>query len=142
MWYKVKKKSELPDIIIGKRMTNKDSLLKAFNKGYNDGFEAGLNAAGSRIKELEAKIGHNLELLNYIAKNGGIKLEKDQLNKQLEQAEQEAVREVLQELKKMFGTSREFNFSDRGTAWETGNIGNPIRDKLERVAKKRGIELE
>lgn len=62
--------------------------------------------------------------------------------KTYDRARQETAREILQELEKMFGTSREFNWIDIGTAWETGSIGNPIRDKLERVANEYGIELE
>lgn len=75
MWYKMKKKSELPIIIMGNRMTNKDPLTKAYNKGYNDGFEDGFKAACGRITGLHEKIDGALKTLEDIAREDGINLE-------------------------------------------------------------------
>lgn len=60
-----------------------------------------------------------------------------QLQDELEKTKQEK-RDILQELKEMFGTSREFNWIGAGM----GGIGDHISDRIEQFAKEKGIELE
>ena len=75
-----------------------------------------------------------------------IVIKKDYLKEELQwlerNARQEQTRKILQELKKMFGKSRVFYWSDTGTAWDSGNIGEQISDRIEQYAKEKGIELE
>ena len=56
----------------------------------------------------------------------------------IDKTKQEATREILQELKEMFGTSREFIWIGAGM----GSIGDHISDRIEQFAKDKGIELE
>ena len=51
--------------------------------------------------------------------------------------EQETTREILQELKVLFGTTREFNWAGPGV----GGIGDPIRYRIEQFAKDKGVEI-
>ena len=60
------------------------------------------------------------------------------LQDKLENARQETTREILQELKEMFGTSREFIWIGAGM----GSIGDHISDRIEQFAKDKDIELE
>ena len=89
----------------------------------------------AELEDTEFELGCSNRLFQKVCK------EKKELEEQLEQAKRET-RTILQELKALFGTSREFNWSDKGTAWESGSIGSLISDKIEKFAKDKGIKLE
>lgn len=56
----------------------------------------------------------------------------------LKVGEEKTAIDILQELKELFGTSREFNWIGAGM----GGIGDKISDRIEQFAKDKGIELE
>lgn len=78
MYYKMKKIPKSIYILIGNRMTNKDPLTKAFNKGYYDGFKDGYEAGKKVYRELtdlKKTIDAAMKKLNDIAKEAEIELE-------------------------------------------------------------------